>query len=62
VVPVAIEGSWELVRYGMRPIPFGVRLRCTVLEPLEPSAVPPKELARTIEKRLRAALAAPGGC
>jgi 1-acyl-sn-glycerol-3-phosphate acyltransferase len=27
VVPVAIDGSWELLRYGGLPVPFGTRIR-----------------------------------
>jgi len=34
VVPVAIDGSWELVRYGMRPVPFGTRVRVRIGEPI----------------------------
>ena len=54
VVPVAIEGSWELARHGLRPIPFGVRVRCTVLAPVGPEAGTPRELARSLEDRIRA--------
>ncbi len=59
IVPVAIEGSWELVRYGMRPIPFGVRLRCTVLPPLEQDGRPARDLLGVAEDRIRDRLTSP---
>lgn len=58
IVPVAIDGSWELMRYGMRPVPFGVRVKCTVLPPIGPKEYPPNELAGVVEERIRAALSA----
>ena len=35
VVPIAIEHFWKITRYGMKPIPFGIRLRCTIMAPVE---------------------------
>ena len=61
VVPVAIDGSWELMRFSVRPIPFGVRVRCTVLEPIAQDACPAKELAAVAEQRIRAALESGAG-
>ncbi|NDC38013.1 MAG: 1-acyl-sn-glycerol-3-phosphate acyltransferase [Proteobacteria bacterium] len=34
VVPVAISEAWQLMRYGLKPIPFGVQVRVSVLPPL----------------------------
>lgn len=56
VVPVAIDGSWELVRYSGRPIPFGVRVRCAVLAPIGQDEHPAKELVAIVEERIRSAL------
>jgi len=56
IVPVAIDGSWELMRYRIRPIPFGVRVRFTVLEPIPPNEFPIKALAAITEDRIRKAL------
>lgn len=57
IVPVAIDGSWELMRYRMRPVPFGVRIGCTVLAPVHQEACPLKELVGVVEERIRAAVA-----
>jgi len=56
IVPVAIDGSWELMRYRVRPIPFGVRVRCTVLEPISQDEYPVKQLAKIVENRIRETL------
>lgn len=56
VVPVAIDGSWELLRHRLRPVPFGVRVTCRVLEPLEQGDFPLKELVGVVEERIRAAV------
>ena len=56
IVPVAIDGSWELMRYRMRPVPFGVRVRCTALAPIYQSEYPVKEIGRIAEHRIRATL------
>jgi 1-acyl-sn-glycerol-3-phosphate acyltransferase len=56
IVPVAIDGSWELMRYRVRPIPFGVHIRCTVLEPISQNEYPLKELSEVTENRIRESL------
>jgi 1-acyl-sn-glycerol-3-phosphate acyltransferase len=35
VVPVAIDDSWRLLRYGLRPTPFGTRVRVFIGSPIE---------------------------
>ncbi len=56
VVPVAIDGSWELMRYRMRPIPFGVKVTCTVLAPISQREHSAKELVGVAEERIRRAI------
>jgi len=34
VVPVAIDGSWQLLRHNLFPVPFGVRIRVHIGDPL----------------------------
>jgi 1-acyl-sn-glycerol-3-phosphate acyltransferase len=34
LVPVTIDGSWELLRHGMRPVPFGTRVRVRLGAPI----------------------------
>ncbi len=59
IVPVAIDGSWELLRYRMRPIPFGIRVRCTALEPIDRGERSAKELVAAVEARIRHSLGQP---
>ena len=56
IVPVAIDGSWELMRYRMRPVPFGVRVRCTVLTPVSQREQSAKAVVRVVEDRIREAV------
>ena len=56
IVPVVIDGSWELMRYRMRPVPFGVRVRCTMLAPIYQNEHPAREIGRIAEQRIRASL------
>ncbi|NLF25235.1 MAG: 1-acyl-sn-glycerol-3-phosphate acyltransferase [Deltaproteobacteria bacterium] len=56
IVPTVIKGSWELARYGLAPIPFGVQLSCTVLAPISQDGRKPKELLELAESRIRAEL------
>ena len=60
IVPVAIDGSWELMRYRMRPIPFGVRVKCTVLAPVNQREQSAKAVVRLVENRIRAAVIGDG--
>ncbi len=56
IVPVAIDGSWELMRYRMWPVPFGVRVRCTVLAPVSQREQSAKAVVRVVEDRIREAV------
>src|SRR6185436_6186708 len=35
VVPVAIDNSWRLLEHGLRPAPFGTRVRVFIGSPIE---------------------------
>jgi 1-acyl-sn-glycerol-3-phosphate acyltransferase len=60
IVPVAIDGSWELMRYRMRPVPFGVRVKCTVLAPISQQEQSAKAVVSVAEDRIREAVADTG--
>jgi 1-acyl-sn-glycerol-3-phosphate acyltransferase len=38
VVPVAIDGSWQLLRHDLLPVPFGVRIRVHLGDPIPRAA------------------------
>jgi 1-acyl-sn-glycerol-3-phosphate acyltransferase len=57
VVPVAIDNSWRLLRHGMKPVPFGTRVRVFIGEPIE--RAPGEDAAavvRRVEGRIREVL------
>ncbi|UKT63863.1 lysophospholipid acyltransferase family protein [Pedobacter mucosus] len=53
VVPIAIENSWKIVRFGMYPLTTGHALRWTVLKPIEPSEKTPTEIILEIETEIK---------
>jgi 1-acyl-sn-glycerol-3-phosphate acyltransferase len=38
VVPVAMDGQWQIVRHGLRPVPFGRTVRLWIGDPIVRSA------------------------
>ena len=53
VVPVAIENSWKIVRFGMFPLTTGNALKWTILKPIEPEGKLPNEITEEVEKEIR---------
>jgi 1-acyl-sn-glycerol-3-phosphate acyltransferase len=53
VIPVAIEGSWELARYRFKPVPIGVHMRCTALPPIDRAEKTNEEIIREAEQAIR---------
>ena len=56
VVPVVIENSWQIVKNNFKPIPFGIKCKLTVLEPIEPSEYSNDEIMKILEERIRVQL------
>jgi len=56
VVPLAIDGNYELLKKGMYPMSFGVKIKYTVLDPIEPGGIAVEELVMKTENMIRAAL------
>jgi len=53
VVPFVIDGNYQLQPKGLFPMRFGVRIRYTALEPIEPGNTPTEELLEKIEMAIR---------
>ncbi len=53
IVPVAIENSWKVVRYGAYPLSAGAQLRWTVLYPIEPADKKPEAVVAEAENQIR---------
>jgi 1-acyl-sn-glycerol-3-phosphate acyltransferase len=56
VVPLAIDGNYELLKKGLYPMAFGVKVTYTVLDPIEPGAMTVEELVLKTEDMIRTAL------
>lgn len=57
VLPVLIDGAWELLRYQFRPVPFGTRVRFEILPPIERGALTDSEIPTAVERKIREAQA-----
>jgi 1-acyl-sn-glycerol-3-phosphate acyltransferase len=53
IVPATIDGSWELLRHKLLPVPFGTRVRVRFSEPLERR---PGEEPSELVERVRAVI------
>lgn len=53
VVPIAIDNSWKVVRYGKYPLSFGERIKITVLEPIEPKGKNIEEVLSDSQSQIR---------
>ena len=57
VVPIAIDDSWKLMRYGFRPVPFGTRVRVFIGSPIERSGTEdPGAVVKAAEAQIRGVL------
>jgi len=57
VLPVVIDGSWRLLRNNLLPVPFGVRVRISIAEPIARGGGEDGEtLLRKVEQQVRATL------
>jgi 1-acyl-sn-glycerol-3-phosphate acyltransferase len=52
VVPVSINNSWKMVKYGFFPLGLGNRLTFTVHEPMAVNSMPFEELMEKTEKAI----------
>jgi 1-acyl-sn-glycerol-3-phosphate acyltransferase len=53
LVPVAINGTWKITRYGYYPIDTFERLTWEVLEPIEPNGRPAEDLVLEAEMKIK---------
>ncbi len=59
VVPLVIDGNYELLKKGLYPMSFGVNIKYTVLDPVEPDNITAEELVMKTESLIRAAIEKP---
>ena len=57
VVPIALDESWRIVRHGLRPVPFGTRVRIRIGDPIPRAAGEDRAaLLRGVEAWIRGTL------
>jgi 1-acyl-sn-glycerol-3-phosphate acyltransferase len=56
VVPVTIDGSWRLLRHNLLPVPFGVRVRVAIGDPIARTSHDAEALLRRAERQIRGTL------
>eukprot|EP01037_Dinobryon_pediforme_P008673 gene8673-8765_t len=56
LVPIAIDRSWEMVRYGSYPLNTFTRMTWEILEPIEPNGQPIENLVLEAENKIKASL------
>jgi 1-acyl-sn-glycerol-3-phosphate acyltransferase len=56
IVPIAINRSWEMIRYGLYPMNTFIRMTWQVLEPIEPGTGTVEEVVKEAEHRIKKAL------
>lgn len=56
VVPVAIENSWKIVRYGKLPLSLGNAVRWTVLKPIDKADKNAEEITLETQRAIKAKL------
>jgi 1-acyl-sn-glycerol-3-phosphate acyltransferase len=53
IVPIAIENSWKIVRYGMFPLDIGNAIKWTVLPPIDQTDKNAEEITLAAENAIR---------
>ncbi|HYC24270.1 MAG TPA: lysophospholipid acyltransferase family protein [Candidatus Bathyarchaeia archaeon] len=57
VVPVCIDNSWRIFEHSMMPVPFGIRIRCWIGDPIpRKENEDPYALVAEAESQIRAAM------
>jgi 1-acyl-sn-glycerol-3-phosphate acyltransferase len=59
VVPLAIDGTYELTKRGLYPMSFGVKIKIAVLAPIQPGTLTAEVVVMKAENLIRAALEKP---
>jgi 1-acyl-sn-glycerol-3-phosphate acyltransferase len=53
IIPVALDNLWEIVQYNYLPIPFGVKFKATILEPIEREGKTADQIVQECEYKIR---------
>ncbi|MCU0392844.1 MAG: 1-acyl-sn-glycerol-3-phosphate acyltransferase [Thermoflexibacter sp.] len=56
IVPVAIDGAWQLMRYNAAPIPFGIHIKANILPPISRQGKTHEQVISEAETAIRQVL------
>ena len=56
VVPIVVDGTWQIERYRMLPVPVGIRLTLHVLPALDAKQIERRELTEHVDGIIRSEL------
>jgi 1-acyl-sn-glycerol-3-phosphate acyltransferase len=56
IVPMTVDGSWQVERYRMLPIPMGIRMTLHVLPAFDAAQIPRAQLASHLDQLIRTEL------
>lgn len=54
VVPIALEDFWYIERYGLKPVPFGRKITCTIMPPIDRTKYNDNEIIALLEEQIKA--------
>ena len=54
VVPVALGNFWHIEKYGLMPVPFGRKIKCTILPPIDRTQYNDNEVIALLEEQIKA--------
>ncbi len=54
VVPIALENFWHIEKYGLTPVPFGRKITCTILPPIDRTKHNDNEVIALLEEQIKA--------
>ncbi|HSF84645.1 MAG TPA: lysophospholipid acyltransferase family protein [Acidimicrobiia bacterium] len=57
VIPTTVDGAWQLLRYNLRPVPFGTHVRVRFGDPIERSPDDASAVAAGAEAEIRSTVA-----
>jgi len=56
IVPFVIDGNWKIQCYGKYPLGLGVKVKYTILDPIEPKGYKPEELVEHVQQVIKDSL------
>lgn len=56
IIPMTVDGSWQVERFRLWPVPVGIRMRLHVLPAMDAASIPRAQLAEHLDQLIRSEL------